>query len=171
MRAPRTPLCESMKRYPYFKTPGPCLDGAPPPAPLGYSVERTVRFEEVDPLTIMWHGRYPSYFEDARVAFGNAFGVGYAHMRKAGVAAPIKNMFIDYASPLVFEETYTITAWLHWSEAAKINFAYTITNKTGQIMTTGYTVQLFVTLQGELCMEQPPFFAAFCEQWKAGAFA
>ncbi|NLY42279.1 MAG: hypothetical protein GX055_11765 [Desulfovibrionales bacterium] len=65
----------------------------------------------------------------------------------------------------------TITAWLHWSESARINFAYTITNERQQIVTTGYTVQLFLNAQGELLMEQPAFFAAFCEQWKSGAFS
>ncbi|GAB1410792.1 acyl-CoA thioesterase [Desulfovibrionales bacterium] len=160
-----------MKRFPYFKTPGQCIDGKLPPLPIAHSVQRIVRFEEVDPLAIVWHGRYPSYFEDARVAFGNFYGVGYGEMRHAGIVAPIKNMYLDYIAPLTFGEMCTITAWLHWSESARINFAYTITNERQQIVTTGYTVQLFVNAQGELLMEQPAFFATFCEQWKSGAFA
>ena len=43
------------------------------PKPLETSVARRVRFEEVDPLTIVWHGRYPSYFEDGRAAFGEKY--------------------------------------------------------------------------------------------------
>ena len=44
----------------------PSVKGCPPP--LGIRVERKVRFEETDPLGIVWHGRYASFFEDARTA-------------------------------------------------------------------------------------------------------
>ena len=41
------------------------------PAPLVVGIDRRVRFEEVDALGMVWHGRYPSYFEDGRIAFGD----------------------------------------------------------------------------------------------------
>ena len=47
------------------------------PSPLRVTVERRVRFEETDPLAIVWHGRYASYFEDARSAAGEKYGIGY----------------------------------------------------------------------------------------------
>lgn len=40
------------------------------PAPLCVTTQREVRFEEVDVMRIVWHGRYASYFEDGRVAPG-----------------------------------------------------------------------------------------------------
>ena len=42
------------------------------PAPLEKSVFRTVRFNEIDPMGIMWHGHYASFIEDARVALGDS---------------------------------------------------------------------------------------------------
>ena len=39
------------------------------PKPLVAEVKRRVRFEEIDLLGMVWHGRYPSYFEDGRIAF------------------------------------------------------------------------------------------------------
>ena len=83
---------------------------------------RTIRFEEVDPLGIVWHGRYPSYFEDARVALGDRYGIGYADFHRERVAAPIKQMQTNYILPLRFGERCTITALLHWTEAARINY-------------------------------------------------
>jgi len=50
----------------------PSTPDAPPP--LVAQVNRKVRFEEVDTLGIVWHGRYPSYIEDGRTAFGEKFG-------------------------------------------------------------------------------------------------
>jgi acyl-CoA thioester hydrolase len=51
-------------------------------APLKMTVKRRVRFEEVDALGIVWHGRYPGYFEDARTALGAAYDVGYLDFYK-----------------------------------------------------------------------------------------
>ncbi len=40
-------------------------------------VEILVRFNEADPLGIVWHGHYVRYFEDGREAFGNKYGLRY----------------------------------------------------------------------------------------------
>ena len=55
------------RNAPYFR-PETMMNGRPAPLPLTCTVPREVRFEEVDALNVVWHGRYPSYFEDARVA-------------------------------------------------------------------------------------------------------
>ena len=39
-----------------------------------------VRFNETDPLGIVWHGNYLKYFEDGREAFGKEFGMEYLDM-------------------------------------------------------------------------------------------
>ena len=61
---------------PYFRRG----EGQPPP--LRAITKRRVRFEEVDPLGIVWHGRYPSYFEDARVELGRKYGIDYMDFYK-----------------------------------------------------------------------------------------
>jgi len=40
-------------------------------------IEIPVRFCEIDPLSIVWHGHYLKYFEEAREAFGRKYGLGY----------------------------------------------------------------------------------------------
>lgn len=149
---------------PYF----PASNG---PEPLLYSTERRIRFEEVDPLGIVWHGRYPSYFEDARVGLGDAFGIGYMDFYQHGIATPIKQMHIDYLHPLSYGETCRIEALLHWSQAAKLNFEFRIINQQNQITTRGYTIQLMVTQEHELLMAPPEFYQAFLDMWHAGELA
>lgn len=138
------------------------------PTPLSVTVDRTVRFEEVDPLGIVWHGRYPSYFEDARVALGKQFGIGYLDFYNAGVVTPIKKMHVDYHRPLVFEEPFTIEARLHWSEAARINIEFILRNAQAQVTTTGYSVQMMMDEQHNFLLVTPPFYRAFCDRWLAG---
>lgn len=158
------------RRPPYFA--GERLpDGGPAPVPLVCVVERVVRFEEVDPLNVMWHGRYPSYFEDARVALGRRYGLGYQEVYDAGLVIPVKQMGIDYILPLRFGERCRITASLHWCEAARLNFSYAITAESGALATTGYTVQLFLSHSQELYMVKPDHYQHFCARWESGALA
>lgn len=159
-----------MKKYPYFKPVPLCADGGAAPEPLRWSVERKVRFEEVDSLRVVWHGRYPSYFEDARIAFGERYGLKYMELYDAGTITPIKQMYIDYLGPLRFGDSCRINIALHWHDAARLNFSYTIESPEGELLTTGYTVQLFLDQQGQVYMFKPDIYADFCERWRRGDF-
>ena len=85
---------------PYFRT----APDAPPP--LRRTVTRRVRFEEVDALGIVWHGRHASYIEDGRVAVCEACGIGYLTLFEQEILAPIKSMHIDYMHPLRFGQKF-----------------------------------------------------------------
>ena len=147
---------------PYF----PVRPDAPPP--LRCTVRREVRFEEVDPLGIVWHGRYPSFFEDARVALGERYGIGYMDFYGRGVLAPIRKLHLDYFRPLRFREEVTIEAFLHWSEAARLNYEFAIRTASGELATAGYTVQMLMDEEHNLLMIAPPFYQDFCARWAAG---
>jgi acyl-CoA thioester hydrolase len=136
--------------------------------PLRAMAERTVRFEETDQLGIVWHGRYPSYLEDARTAFGDKYGIGYLDFYKHHVVAPIKQMHLDYERPLRFTEVFTVEIILHWSDAARINFSYIIRDKSGLTATTGYTVQVMLDTSFNLLLVPPPFYEKFREKWQKG---
>jgi len=151
-----------MKRKPYFPVSGAA------PAPLRCRVERVVRFEEVDALGIVWHGRYPSYFEDGRVLLGEKYGLGYMDFYHRGIIAPIKQMHVDYRLPLRFGDPFTIEAILHWSDATRLNHEFILRNTAGEITTTGYTVQLLMDEEQNVLMLPPPFYAEFRQCWAAG---
>jgi len=141
------------------------------PAPLRLSVERVVRFEEVDPLGIVWHGRYPSYFEDGRVLLGEQYGIGYMDFYHQGIVAPIKQLHVDYQKPLQFGERFSIEAILHWSDATRLNHEFILRNAAGEVTTSGYTVQMLMDTQHTLLLVPPPFYREFCERWQAGEIA
>ena len=149
-------------RKPYFRT------SAEAPCALRSTVERVVRFEEVDPLAIVWHGRYPSYFEDGRVHLGERYGLGYIDFYQQGILAPIKQMHIDYQRPLRFGEPFTIETILHWSDAVRLNHEFILRNAAGEVTTTGYSVQLLMDTEERVLMLPPPFYADFRQRWQAG---
>jgi len=151
-------------RKPYFQpVPGS-------PAPLRMIVKRRVRFEEVDSMGIVWHGRYAGYFEDARVALGHKYDISYSDFISHRNPVPIRQINIEYIEPLFFEDDIEIEAILHWSEAARINFEYII-RKNGNIVCVGYTVQLMLDENLELLLAPTPFYLDFMEKWKKGLLA
>lgn len=139
------------------------------PAPLTAEVKRTVRFQEVDMLGIVWHGHYASYFEDARLAVGGKYGVAYQDFYREQVAAPIRKFHADYFYPLFFGKEYSIKVRLHYTDAARINHDFFIYNEEGTLCTSGYSVQMFMhPVTQELLLAPPPFFQSFLDNWRDG---
>ena len=152
-------------RKPYF----PLVKDAP--APLCLTVKRRVRFEEVDSMGIVWHGCYPSYFEDGRVALGRRYGISYRDFIREQIPVPVRQMQIDYHRPLRFDEEFEVRTILHWSDAARINFEYEIHTVQNQLVCTGCTVQLMLDRDLNVLLSPPPFFTAFLKRWKQGELA
>jgi acyl-CoA thioester hydrolase len=138
------------------------------PPPLRFSIERQVRFDEVDSMGIVWHGRYVNYFEEARVALGHNYGISYSDFIHNRIPVPIRQMQIDYYEPLHFEDKITIEAIVHWSEATRLNMEYII-RKAETVACCGSTVQMMLNERFEVLLWPPPFYVEFMEQWKKGA--
>ena len=151
-------------RKPYFQP----VPGSPPP--LRLIVKRRVRFEEVDSMGIVCHGRYAGYFEDGRVALGHKYGISYSDFIRHRNPVPIRQISIEYIEPLFFEDEIEIETILHWTEAARINFEYII-RKNGNDVCIGYTVQLILDENLELLLVPPPFILDLLEKWKKGLLA
>lgn len=146
----------------FFKTKA----GAP--KPLTCEVKRKVRFDELDPLNVMWHGNYASFFEDARVAMGIKYGIGYTEFADSGVIIPIKRFFIDYIAPLEFNKEYTVKAILHWNEAPRLDFEYEIYSSDNKLVTRAYTIQMMTDKDKNLVLVKPKFYEEFCKKWQQG---
>ncbi len=73
-----------------------------------HRTEITVRFNEADPLGIVWHGHYVRYFEDAREDFGKVYGISYLDFYRNGLAVPIVTIQCDYKKPLRYGDTIMV---------------------------------------------------------------
>jgi len=138
------------------------------PQEITVSTIRKVRFNEVDPMGIVWHGCYASYFDDARKQLGDRYGFSYKSLMQEGVKTPIKHFFADYILPLTFDESFEVFATLYWSDAVRLNLSYEVYNSEKQLATKGYSVQLFMDSNNELCFEFPDSVKTFREKWKKG---
>ncbi|MFT3946252.1 MAG: acyl-CoA thioesterase [Agriterribacter sp.] len=131
---------------------------------LSGRVEINVRFNEADPLGIVWHGHYIRYFEDGREAFGNEHGIGYLDFYKKGFIIPIVSIQCDYKRSLKYGERVVVETTFLPCEAAKLKFEYRLFNAvTNQVVATGSSVQVFLDKEKSMLqLTNPPFF----EEWK-----
>ena len=63
---------------------------------LSTKIKFRVRFNEADPLGIVWHGNYLKYFEDGREAFGEQYNLGYLDIYGNGYVVPIVNINCNF---------------------------------------------------------------------------
>lgn len=131
---------------------------------LSSSTQILVRFNEADPLGIVWHGHYIRYFEDGREAFGEMHGLKYLDVYKQGYVTPIVSVQCDFKRSLRYGDTVIVEAKYIPTEAAKMKFIYRLSNAaTGQLVATGSSVQVFLSKDDLLLqLANPPFF----EDWK-----
>ena len=131
---------------------------------LNSRIKIQVRFNEADPLGIVWHGHYIRYFEDGREAFGNMHGLGYLEVYKQGFVIPIVSVHCDYKRSLRYGDTVIVETKYIPCEAAKMKFTYRLFNDTmNELVATGSTIQVFLDKESSvLQLNNPPFF----EEWK-----
>jgi acyl-CoA thioester hydrolase len=131
---------------------------------LSEQTEVVVRFNEADPLGIVWHGHYLRYFEDGREAFGKAHGISYLDCQRNGIAVPVVSVQCDYARPLRYGDRVSVQTRYIDTAAAKLIFEYKIFETSNQaLVAKGSSVQVFVDFKSfELRLTLPPFI----EAWK-----
>lgn len=136
-----------------------------PTIELHNNAQFRVRFNETDPLGIVWHGHYITYFEDGRESFGEQYSISYRNIEDEGFLAPIVKCTCDYKKPLRFGDRAKIeTTYVH-QPATKLVFRYKILNMQGQVVATGETIQVFTDKSGELQLSDPPFFRDWKTKW------
>jgi acyl-CoA thioester hydrolase len=123
-----------------------------------------VRFNECDPLGIVWHGNYVNYFQEGREAFGKKYHLDYMDMYIKGYATPIVHLSSDFKRTLQYKDVALVETTMCRTDAAKIIFDYIIrSEKDGDLICKGTTTQVFVSKGGmDLSLVVPEVFA----HWK-----
>ncbi len=153
------------RKYIYFKR----INDDPPP--VFVRVKKRISFSEVDAMGIVWHGRYPQFFEMAAEKIGRKIGLSYKNYQENNLAAPIVQHHIDYFKPIKLEEKITIEAKLIWTNSARLNTEFTIFKQNSEIAATGYVVQMFVdSLTNDPCIIIPDIYKICCSKWENGEF-
>ena len=123
---------------------------------LQAQVRIEIPFHDLDPMNIVWHGRYAQYFEIARCALLEQIGYAYEDMRASGYAWPIIDLRIRYVRPASFKQQLIVTATLQEYEN-RLKIGYEICDaESGERVTKGYTCQVAVRISdGTMLLSSP----------------
>ncbi len=114
------------------------------------------QFYDLDPMSVVWHGNYARFLEEARCALLERIGYSYREMRDSGYMWPIVDMHIRYVAPLRESQEFVVAATLVEYEN-RIRIDYRIRDRvSGAVLTKARTDQVAVdAATGVLCLESP----------------
>ena len=133
---------------------------------LKASKELEIRFSEVDSMNVVWHGSYMLYFEDAREAFGQKYGLSYMGFFDHGYFAPLVEMSFQWKKPIKYGMKPRIDIVYCPTLSAKIVFDYEIHDtEDGSLIATGHSVQVFMDTNYQLVLYSPAFYDEWRNRW------
>jgi acyl-CoA thioester hydrolase len=140
--------------------------GRPETPPLsGHSVVIPVRFAECDPYSVVWHGHYALYLEQARESLTARFGFTATKALELGYRVPITRMEIRYRLPARPDSQIRVTARLQPPEVARLVLDYEIrAEPEGVLLAAAETEQVVINREGELLLRLPRALRELVEQ-------
>jgi acyl-CoA thioester hydrolase len=112
-----------------------------------YKFDVRVRYAETDQMGVVYHGNYAQYFEMGRVEWLRNMGVSYKWMEENGVMLPVVSLSMNYKKPARYDDLLTIKTIFKSHSSVKIEFDYEIYNENLELLTTGYSMLVFVNMK------------------------
>ena len=110
-----------------------------------FSYIRKAQYHETDQMGFIHHSNYIKWMEEARIAFMDAIGAGYAAMEKTGIASPVVSLSVEYKQPVYFDDEVEIQVNVSQNTGAKIELSYAIYNRTrGELSTKALSKHCFI---------------------------
>lgn len=110
--------------------------------PLKKEIVISPSFHEVDPMGVVWHGNYLSFFEKAREALFADLHFGYKEMMDSGYTWPVIEVQIKYRRPALLQTPIVVSAEIKGYEN-DLKIEYEVKDlETNKILTQGMTRQM-----------------------------
>ena len=109
-----------------------------------HQIQVRVRYSETDQMGVVYHGNYIPYFEMGRVEWLRNMGVSYKWMEENGVMLPVVSLSMNFKKPARYDDLLTVKTILKSQTSVKIEFDYEIYNENDELLTTGYSMLVFV---------------------------
>ena len=122
-----------------------------------YEFQVRVRYAETDQMGVVYHGNYAQYFEMGRVEWLRNMGVSYKWMEENGVMLPVVSLSMNYKKPARYDDLLTVKTILKSQTSEKIEFDYEIYNEQKELLTTGYSMLVFVDMKTGRPMLPPDY--------------
>lgn len=104
-----------------------------------------VKYYETDKMGITHHSNYIRWMEEARIAFLDEIGYGYAKLENDGIVSPVIGVVCEYKTPTTFDDEVEIKVQVKEFKGVKLVIEYIMINvKTGDLVLKGQTKHCFV---------------------------
>lgn len=87
-----------------------------------------------DYASIVWHGTYVTWLEEARVAYLQKAGMGYHELVEMGCELPVFDLSIRYHQSLLMGEQAIVKARIVPSKGVRLNWEYQIKSPDDQTL-------------------------------------
>ena len=122
-----------------------------------YEFNVRVRYAETDQMGVVYHGNYAQYFEMGRVEWLRNLGISYKWMEENGVMLPVVSLQMNYKKPARYDDLLRVKTILKSQTSVKIEFDYEIYNEQNDLLTTGYSMLVFVDMKTGRPMVPPSY--------------
>lgn len=135
---------------------------------LKATYEKHVPFHDLDPMSVVWHGNYVAYMEEAREVFLAKYAMRNFQAGGSGYITPVTHLDIKYIKSFTYDDTVVVEVTYKPCRAARIELEYRFYRKSdGALMTEATSSHHFVdTATGELQYSRPPLYKEWQEKWK-----
>ncbi len=116
-----------------------------------------VRYAETDQMGIVHHGNYAEYLEIARLDWLDELGVSYKSLEKEGIMLPVYELNTKFIKPAYFDDILRIETQLKELPRVKIEFSYQVFNQDEELITTAYTILVFMDSETKRPIRCPEF--------------
>lgn len=106
-----------------------------------------IRYAETDQMGVVYHGNYAVFFEMGRVEWLRNTGISYSEMEQNGIMLPVVSLTMNYKKPARYDDLLTIKTIFKSQTSVKIEFDYEIYNEKQELLTTGYSMLVFVNIK------------------------
>uniref|UniRef100_UPI004048D87E acyl-CoA thioesterase n=1 Tax=Flavobacterium sp. TaxID=239 RepID=UPI004048D87E len=96
-------------------------------------------------------------YEMGRVEWLRNMGLSYKWMEENGVMLPVVSLSMDYKKPARYDDVLTVKTILKSQTSVKIEFDYEIYNDKLELLTTGYSMLVFVDMKTGKPMLPPDY--------------
>lgn len=133
-----------------------------------HQYQTRVRYAETDQMGVVYHGNYAVFLEMGRVEWLRNMGISYKWMEDNGIMLPVVSLTMNYKKPAKYDDLITIKTIFKKQTSVRIEFDYEIYNEEGELLTTGYSMLVFVNMKTGRPTPPPDYLTDKLEKLKTG---
>ena len=110
-----------------------------------FEYRRKIHYYETDKMGITHHSNYIRIMEEARTAYMDELGCGYAKFESEGVVSPVLAVNCQYKNTTTFDEEVVVGVSVKDYTGVRVTFQYVMTSlKTGSVVFIGESEHCFL---------------------------